>query len=463
MCHGAGGLLLSSPLMPEAVHYPELAARVRGQRELLPALYGDVDFSRRPYRLALAPDDEASLPAWIADRRELLGDERTVELISTTTMLGDVVADAYAALMSQRSFKGLIGMLKQACREGVDEVADAPAELHRFIASMEQEPGWLDMPLVEEGARQARIPAALAAPFVTRGVFVATFLNTYAALPMALTGALSGTRAARRVNETASFFAVTTLPGALERHGAGFEAAAMVRLMHSMVRYNALKRSDRWDLDVYGIPIPQVDQMPAGLINVYLLARQALGKDRTEFNDRERALVEFARYRCHLLGLPEELLPATPEAIVRVMHGRAALLRDGFEDETCGELVRGTMSAYLRPRRTPLDLAADALEKSYSKFFFVRTFLNGDRRQASQMGVHLDARDIASVALTAPLIFGNLWAATTASRIPVLRTVVDAQVTWLLEELLKPYGHAEYSTDARTYTPAGRAARASAA
>src|SRR3954471_14107894 len=260
--------------MPRTRHFPELAARVRAQRRRLPSLYGDVDFSARPYRLALDPDDESSLPRWVADRGELLEDTRAIELMSTATMLGDVVADAYAALMEERSFKSLIDMLQRACREGIDAVPDAPPELERFIAAMERRPDWLDMDLVHEGARHERIPQALLAPFVIRGAFMATFLNTYAALPMALTGALGGRRAARRVNETASFFAVTTMPGALDRHGQGFEAAAMVRLMHSMVRYNALKKSGRWDLDVYGIPIPQVDQMPAGLINIYFLARQ---------------------------------------------------------------------------------------------------------------------------------------------------------------------------------------------
>src|SRR5262249_46758034 len=154
-------------------------------------------------------------------------------------------------------------------------------------------PDWIDMDLVEEGARHARIPAAFVAPFVTRGAFIATFMNTYAALPMALTGALGGRRAAKRVNETSSFFTVTTLPGALDRYGPGFEAAAMVRLMHSMVRYNALKRSQRWDLHVYGIPVPQVDQMPAGLINIYFLAANLRRKGRSEFTARERAIVEF--------------------------------------------------------------------------------------------------------------------------------------------------------------------------
>ncbi|MFX8246818.1 hypothetical protein ABTL56_20070, partial [Acinetobacter baumannii] len=76
--------------------------------------------------------------------------------------------------------------------------------------------------------------------------------------------------AGRRIKETAVFFATSTLPGALRRFGPGFKAAAMVRLMHAMVRFNVLARG-RWDQSVYGIPIPQVDQMPAGLISDFFL------------------------------------------------------------------------------------------------------------------------------------------------------------------------------------------------
>jgi hypothetical protein len=448
--------------MPTALHFPELAERVRSQRERLPSLYGAVDFSAPPYRLALDPDDESSLPKWVADRGELLEDERTIELMSTATMLGDVVADAYAALMERQSFKSLIDMLQRACREGIDSVPGAPPELERFIAAMEQRPDWLDMDLVREGARHERIPQALIAPFVIRGAFMATFLNTYAALPMALTGALGGRRAARRVNETASFFAVTTMPGALDRHGQGFEAAAMVRLMHSMVRYNALKKSGKWDLDVYGIPIPQVDQMPAGLISVYLLARQVEANGRSDFDARERAIVEFARYRCFLLGLPEELLPTTPEAIIRVMHARAATLRDDFDDEICGELVRATMSAYLKPTRSLPDRLSDAIEKSYSKFFFNRTFLNGNGETFAGLGVAMGLEDYACVALFAPLVFGSFWAASTTSRLPIVGALTDRVVTEVLKQRLASYGMPEFTTDASKYTPVAKAQPAAA-
>jgi ER-bound oxygenase mpaB/B'/Rubber oxygenase, catalytic domain len=434
------------------VYYTELAQRVRSQRDVLPEVYGDFDFDRRPDRLATEPDADSALPAWVADREPILDDARVVELISTTTMLGDVVADPYAALTKTHRVSELNQMLKKACREGIEAVPEAPPELASFIASMEATPAWIDVDLVREGARQERIPAALLAPFTMRGAFVATFTNTYTALPMALTGALSGKRAARRINETSSFFAVTALPGALDRYGPGFEAAAMVRLMHSMVRYNALKRSDKWDVATYGLPVPQVDQMRAGMINQYALARKALQEGRSEFTSDERAAVEFARYRNFLLGLPEELLPSQPADIIHLMHARSALLRNGF-DATCEELVSGSMEAYLRPGTTMFDRCANAVEKSFSKRMFVRTFCNGDRDVARARGVSYGPADQVRVALTTPFIVGRFTAVSHADRIPALRNITDAYIIRLLKRRLATYGKPEFTTDAAHYTP----------
>lgn len=438
-------------LMLESRFYPTLADRVRGQKVLQPGLYGDVDFDVQPHRLATAPADRSSLRARFASRAAILADARLVELIRTTTMLGDVVADPYASLMAARSFKGLVEMLERACRRGLGAVPDAPPELAAFLAAMEARPAWLDMDLVREGARLARLPEALVSPFVVRGVFVATFMNTYAALPMALTGALGGDQAARRVKETSSFFAVTTLPGALERHGPGFEAAAKVRLMHSMVRYHALKRSGRWDVGVYGIPIPQVDQMPAGLVQAYILARGARRKGRSEWTAQERAVVEFGRYRCFLLGLPEELLPTTPQGILDTMHARAALLRADFDDATCGELVRATLAARVRDGETRFDRAAEAFERSCSKAAFIFTLLGGDWRAARKMGVSFGAGDAARVALAAPLLIGRFATARAATTVPMLRPLADAYATWKIERRLARYGKAAFTTDASTY------------
>ncbi|WP_019203930.1 oxygenase MpaB family protein [Tsukamurella sp. 1534] len=432
------------------LHYPELAERVRGQAALQPAVYGGVDFDAVPYRLTADAGVESSLPGWVARREPILADERTVELISTATLLGDVVADPYAALEPRYGTRTLVAMLRTACREGVDAVPDAPVELRAFLESMEAAPDWLDADLVEEGARRLRVGAAFVSPFITRGAFLATFLNTYAALPMALTGALTGTRAAHRINETANFFAVTTLPHALARHGEGFEAAAMVRLMHSMVRFHALTRPGAWNRDVYGIPIPQVDQMPAGLINMYVIARTARMKKRG-FTDGERAMLEFCRYRCFLLGLPEELLPTTVDEIITVFHARAALLRAGFDQATCGALVRSSMQAYLRRDRSARGRIAERVERAWSTTFFVRLFCNGDRGAAAAMGVEYSVADRIITLLTMPFVSGRFALVVRGSRFPALRPWLDRYTTRVVRMRLRTYGHPEFVSDGATY------------
>ncbi|MBP7701282.1 MAG: DUF2236 domain-containing protein [Phenylobacterium sp.] len=423
--------------------------RIAAQKALLPQMYASVDFDRQPERF----NDEATA-AKVRDRGppELRVTDEEFELVRAYTMLGDVVADAYAGLIPQYGFKRLIAMLVQACDQGIAAVEDAPPELAAFIGAMEATPDWVDMELVAEGARIDRNATANLAPFAIRGAFIATFLNKYSALPMALTGTLSNDTAARRVNETATFFATTVLPGALERHGEGFKAAAMVRLMHSMVRFNAL-RSGRWDSAVYGVPIPQVDQMPAGLIPIFLMAFKIVGQGRRSFTASERAQVELARYRCFLLGLPEELLATTPEGVVRIMTARNSTLRQGFDDETCGELIRATLSAYLPASRSPAARLHNVIEKSFAKAFFLRQFLKGDRAAAQRMGVPVSGLDRAVFALVAVAVGLRMGAYRWASRTPLLRGAADAILVRKIRALLQRYGHAEFTSDAGAYRP----------
>ncbi|KQY35924.1 hypothetical protein ASD38_05135 [Caulobacter sp. Root487D2Y] len=432
----------------------QVRARVASQKTLLPALYGNMDFDATPERFT-----EDASKAVVRDRAPLgvSVSQDDLDRVRAYTMLGDIVADAYAALIPKYGFRRLIDMLTTACEQGVEAVVEAPPQLLAFIADMEATPDWVDMDLVREGARLDLNATAHLAPFAIRGAFVATFLNKYSALPMALTGTLSNDTAARRVNETATFFATTVLPGALERHGAGFKAAAMVRLMHSMVRFNAI-RSGRWDVSVYGVPIPQVDQMPAGLIPVFLMAFKILRQGRRHFTAEERARVELARYRCFLLGLPQDLLADTPEGVVRIMTARNTTLRQGFDDETCGALVRATLAAYLPPDRSPANRLHDRIERRFAKAFFLRHFMNGDQAAAARMGVEVGAGDRLVFAAVALGVIARMMAFRAADKAPGLRDVANAVLVRRVRKLLARYGHAEYVTDAAQYRPARAAA-----
>lgn len=435
----------------------ELRAQVHAQKELIPSLYGDVDFSKTPERFTDDRQVKSMLPKEFAKkyRKGILADRERIERARLYTMLGDTVADAYAALAGQGKYRvpQLIHMLKEACDRGVENVPDAPPELVNFIRAMERVPEWLDMELVNEGARVSRSYMANLVPFAIRGAFVATFMNKYSGLPMALTGALTGDSALQRVNETASFFTTASLPGALQRYGVGFKAAAMVRLMHSMVRFNLLKRSKKWDVNVYGIPVPQVDQMPAGTMPSFITAFNVVRKGGNTFTREERASVELCRYQSYLLGLPEDLLPDTPREIFNVMLTYAGTLRDGYDDETLGELVRSTMSAYRPQDKSWQSRLFNATEISFSKVFFTQTFLRGsDKSLATKMGVKPGLKDYLLFIGANLYILPRLNAHLILQRIPVASELADRMLVKKMNEMLVQYGHAEYVTDGEKYT-----------
>ena len=402
----------------------------------------------------MEPGDQTELaPEFLERRPELLANEEQVARIKAYTMHGDPVADAYAALTPEHGFHGLIVMLQDACDHGVQNVPSAPPELVRFVWKMERLPVWLNMKLVEQGARIERNAYAHRAPYVIRAGLIGTFMNKYSALPMALTGSLANKTAGRRVHETATSFTTTVMPGALERHSAGFKAAAMVRLMHSMARFNLLHRGDHWDVQTYGIPITQVDQMPAALVSIFPLALKALRQGRTAFTPAERARVELARYRCFLLGLPVELLADTPQGIVGIILTRFATLRKGFDD-TCGALVQATMTTDLTTDHSWRSRFHAWLERGFSKAFFVANFMRGGKRAAAGVGVRVGLGDYVAAAVAGIVIAARIAPYAIAARIPVISDVADRSLVRKLTRLLASYGHAEFTTNADTYRSA---------
>lgn len=417
----------------------QLEESIAAQGAQIPSMYGRVDLAITPERFTAEPGAQTEIePEFAALRPALLEDREQVARIKAYTMHGDPVADAYAALIPEYEFHRLIAMLQDACDNGVERVAAAPPELVRFIREMERTPAWIDMELIERGARAERNAYAHRAPYAIRGGFIGTFMNKYSALPMALTGTLSNKTAAHRVHETATFFTTTVMPGALDRHGAGFKAAAMVRLMHSMVRFNAL-RGDHWDAKIYGIPIPQADQMPVGLLSLFQMAQKALRQGRTAFTPAERAHVELARYRSVLLGLPEELLPDRPQAIVDILLTRHATLRKGYDD-TCAALVRATMAADLITGGSLSDRAQAWLERGFSRVYFLTTFVRGDKRAAASVGVRIGVVDYLRAAVTLFVVGSLMSVYALAARLPGASNAVDRALVRKLVRQLARYG-----------------------
>jgi hypothetical protein len=193
--------------------------------------------------------------------------------------------------------------------------------------------------------------------------------------------------------------------------------------------------------------------MPVGLLSIFPHALRAVRKGRTTFRRAERARLELARYRCFLLGLPEELLVDTPQAVVDIMLTRFATLRKGTDDN-CSGLLRATMTADLTLNHSWRGRLNAWLERGFSRVFFVKNTMRGDKQAAAKVGIQVGLVDYVSAATTGVVIAASMILYTIAAWIPVLREVADRSLIRKLTRLLASYGRAEFTTNAASYRPA---------
>ena len=90
----------------------ELRQRIAAQRTDNPAMYGAVDFSIQPERLLLDGDIAGSeLRSYPKVAAKLLENTELMERMAAYTLMGDAVADPYAAFMPEYGFRRLVDLL----------------------------------------------------------------------------------------------------------------------------------------------------------------------------------------------------------------------------------------------------------------------------------------------------------------------------------------------------------------
>lgn len=415
------------------------------QQQVAPSVYGDLDLTIKPERFRTALGDNSI----VKDNERiqcLLADADKVEFFRQLTLMGDPLADAFAALIPDMGFRKARAMLDQAAAQGVATVKDAPPELVALMESMENEPDWVDWDKIESASENARMLTATAGEAIVRIAFMMTYVNGYQGLPMVITGALTSDSAAKRMKETVSTFKLATLPGALKRGGAAYQSAVKVRVMHAMVRTNLLRKPDVWDYSVYGVPIPQVDQMGAALAPSFFASLQAL-KRGGKFTDATAAAVEQARYLAHLLGMHEQFLSNDPKQIVETWNMCQATLRHKF-DPRGRDLNTATLEAYRRHGNSWFDRLYHQVDVGATRFLYNKIV---GKRTANTMGVKSETLDTIRFAAMYLPVAAGYGAMSVAKFVPGLKgRIEDYCIKETLRQLAKE-GDADYQTDEKQY------------
>ncbi len=300
-------------------------------------------FREFPFNLALkllAKDDLRPTPAQRARFRSFAS-------------AGDPLADAVVDLFKGPGAAAVKAMVDQGLAQGVDSLDDPPAPLERFLRAVESTPYWVDHSLIDEGARAIGRTGFLGVLPLGDVALMGGYLASRATKTLLGTGNLDAL-APRRLAETGAWWGSITTPGALRLGGEGYSQAVRVRLVHAHVRA-AMMRRDDWDYESWDHPVNQVQTAGTLLLfsHIYLLAIRFLGVRYTP--REEEAILHLWRYVGWLMGVDDELLPATRTDAWRLMWLLAdtEFLPDDDSKRLASALVRARREMSPLPRRIP--------------------------------------------------------------------------------------------------------------
>lgn len=228
--------------------------------------------------------------------------------------VGDPLADRLAKKFDEMGMQRAMPIFSAALAGRMP--ADAPQELHDFLAEVRQDPKWLDRSLLDVGARLSQRSGPLGEYVLSCVSLMGGYRSSAANKPIAFTGQLDY-MAPRRLAETAKFGFDVTRTGAMAHGQAGFNAALKVRMMHAHVRL-MLDRSPKWRHDQWGLPINQADMIATNILfsSVYLTGLRILG---LQISDEEsQGVMHLWRYIGWLMGIDEALLPENEEQGMRM-------------------------------------------------------------------------------------------------------------------------------------------------
>ncbi len=311
-------------------------------------------------------------------KRRDLPDAKGWERGRELSVLGDPLADDYAALYPKLGSGKARALLDQALEQGIENVPDAPPALKALFAQVDHVPAWVDWKRVERGAATMGRYAPLTWMFA-RLAFAQTYVNANAGMPLYMSGSLGPAWAVRRLKETDRWRLGVQRPGALRRSADGFKTVVRVRVLHGLIRYHLLA-SGKWDIERLGMPIPQIDMAGANLgmfmTHSYLLRAVGAFMTPKELSD----VIHFWRYHGHLIGVVDDLNPKSERDVDRINTLIAVTIRRAF-DERASALTRSTLNARLRTNDGKLGELIDYIDIRVSHGLY--QILNGKGIYAS--------------------------------------------------------------------------------
>ncbi len=275
-------------------------------------------------------------------------DEDLMEQIGRRFMVCDEIGERLAvAMRSSGDDRASMQQFQRALRGGLATVPDAPPALRAFFEHVEATPAWVDMDLVNEGARIYRRLGRNASDVLLQLALIGGYRFGGPTDLLVATGGLAGDTTRRRLGETQKWGIAVSGHDAMLRDGEGWHLTVHVRLMHALVNHS-FRDSGRWDTAYWGLPINASDQAATlGLFDgALLLGARALGVRITRADSR--AVMHLWKYVGWLMGVEDDWLVDTERERHRLNYH--VLRAQDDVTEAGGQLANSIVDAQLTLR-----------------------------------------------------------------------------------------------------------------
>lgn len=236
-------------------------------------------------------------------------DEELMEVVGERFMVIDELGEKLALAIRSKNASDRVTMkqFNQALNGGLSSVPDAPAPLREFFEHLETTPEWVDMDLVNEGARIYRRLGRNASDVLLQLALIGGYRFGGPTDLLVATGGLAGDTTQRRLGETQKWGVAVSQQNAMLRDGEGWKLTVHVRLMHALVN-SRFSEPGMWDSEYWGRPINATDQAATlGLFDgALLLGARALGVRITKAESK--AVMHLWKYIGWLIGVEDDWL-----------------------------------------------------------------------------------------------------------------------------------------------------------
>lgn len=238
------------------------------------------------------------------------------------TVVDDPLADAAVEALAQLDGQDINRIMKACMDRDMEPLPETPRAVIEFFESFKAPPQWFDRDAVRPGYYAFHEHLDL---FMIG--FLAVSLRNFNSLMSRvffMTGQSTTYQGLQIIRQNIRYLTgMLMLPGALDHGGEGWAFSLRIRLTHARIR-RRLRKSGRWDEDVFGVPISAAN-MALTSANFSASLIQDVMRLGANLNAEARSsLIQIWRYASWLIGTPESLFCSDNESEIaelsRISH-----------------------------------------------------------------------------------------------------------------------------------------------